>query len=249
MKLLALDFDGVVADSAREAFVVARRTYLDLRPGSALRAADEAALWRSFLALMPLGNRAEDYAAALAAIEAGAELHDQAAYDGWREAQDPGWLRAFHQRFYRVRTALSDEDRAGWLAMLRPYPALLAILRRRAGECSFAIASAKDRRSVAMLLSYYGVDDLFPPDLIVDKEAGVTKDLHLRALAARRGLDFPEITFVDDKVNHLDVVARLGVRCALAAWGYNGPREHRLARAHGHLLCTLEDVEARLFGS
>ena len=56
-----------------------------------------------------------------------------------------------------------------------------------------------------------------------------------------------EITFVDDKVNHLDAVAPLGVRCALAAWGYNGPREHRLARSHGHLLCTLDDVEAQLF--
>jgi hypothetical protein len=42
-------------------------------------------------------------------------------------------------------------------------------------------------------------------------------------------------------------VAGLGVRCALAAWGYNGPREHRLARAHGHLVCTLERVEAQLF--
>lgn len=249
MKLLALDFDGVVSDSAREAFVVARRTYTDLRPSSALCAAAEEPLWRAFLALMPLGNRAEDYAAALAAIEARVddELTDQAAYDAWREAQDPGWLRAFHRRFYEVRTALSENERDAWLAMLGPYPRLLEILRRRAGSCAYAIASAKDRRSVGILLAHYGVADLFPPELIVDKEAGVTKDTHLSHLARLRGLDYAEITFVDDKVNHLDTVAPLGVRCALAAWGYNGPREHRLARAHGHLLCTLDDVEARLF--
>lgn len=249
MKLLALDFDGVVSDSAREAFVVARRTYADLRPASPLRDADEARLWRAFLALMPLGNRAEDYAAALAAIDAGVddELGDQAAYDAWRAAQDPGWLRAFHKRFYEVRTALSEADRAGWLAMLAPYPALLEILRRRAGQCEYAIASAKDRRSVGILLAHYGIADLFAPDAIVDKEAGVTKDLHLAHLARLRGLDLAEMTFVDDKVNHLDAVAPLGVRCVLAAWGYNGPREHRLARARGHLLCTLEDFEARIF--
>ena len=55
--------------------------------------------------------------------------------------------------------------------------------------------------------------------------------------------------FVDDKVNHLDAVAPLGVRCALAAWGYNGPREHLLAGEREYLVCRLEDVEARLFDS
>ena len=250
MKLLALDFDGVVSDSAREAFLVARRTYLELRPGSSLHGADEQELWHAFLALMPLGNRAEDYAAALAAIDAGVHrgIGDQAAYDAWRKAQDAGFLRDFHQRFYQVRTALSETDREAWLAAMPPYPGLLAILRRRAGSCAYAIATAKDRRSVGILLAHYGIADLFPPELVVDKEAGVTKDAHLRHLAAVRGLDLAEITFVDDKVNHLDTAAPLGVRCALAAWGYNGPREHRLARARGYLVCTLDDFETQLFG-
>ena len=247
MKLLALDFDGVVADSAREAFAVARRTYLELRPSSSLRTADEAPLWQAFLELMPLGNRAEDYATALAAVEAGIALPDQASYDAYFDAQDPAWLRAFHRRFYQVRTALSDADRGAWLALLGPYPQVLELLRRRAGACEYAIASAKDRTSVGILLAHYGVADLFAPELIVDKEAGVTKDGHLTELARRSGVDFSEITFVDDKVNHLDVVAPLGVRCALAAWGYNGPREHRLARERGHLVCRLEDFETQLF--
>jgi phosphoglycolate phosphatase-like HAD superfamily hydrolase len=247
VKLLALDFDGVVSDSAREAFAVARETYLDLRPDSPLRHADETALWRQFLALMPLGNRAEDYATALAAIDAGVELPDQASYDAYRNARDPAWLRAFHRRFYQVRTAFSESDREVWLSLLAPYPPLLELLRRRAGDCEYAIASAKDRASVGILLAQYGIADLFEPERVVDKEAGVTKDAHLTRLADLCGLDFAEITFVDDKVNHLDIVAPLGVRCALAAWGYNGPREHRLAREHGHLLCTLEDFEQQIF--
>ncbi|MCL4685948.1 hypothetical protein KJ059_14490 [Myxococcota bacterium] len=236
-----------MSDSAHEAFAVARRTYGDLRPDSPLRRADETALWPEFLALMPLGNRAEDYATALAAIDANVELGDQVSYDAYRDAQDPAWLRAFHRRFYQVRTAFAESDRQAWLALLGPYPQFLELLRRRSGDCEYAIASAKDRASVGLLLAHYGVADLFPPDLIVDKETGVTKDTHLTRLAGLRGLDFAEITFVDDKVNHLDRVAPLGVRCALAAWGYNGPREHRLARAHGHLLCTLEDFETQIF--
>lgn len=249
MKLLSLDFDGVLSDSAREAFAVARRTWRALHPASPLHGADEAALYRDFLALMPLGNRAEDYGVSFAAIEAGLAFEDQAAYDAWFAAQDPAALRAFHERFYVERRALSEEDPSGWRAMLGPYPALLAILRRRAGTVRYAIATAKDRRSVSLLLADYGVADLFEPALVLDKEMGRTKVAHHERLARATGLAYEEITFVDDKVNHLDAVAALGVRCALAAWGYNGPREHRLAHAHGHLVCRLDDCETQLFGS
>lgn len=248
MKLLVLDFDGVLSDSGREAFLVARRTYLALRPESPLREGGDGALYAAFVEIMPLGNRAEDFGVALAAIEAGVAFPDQAAYDAFYRAQDPRWLRAFHERFYQVRDAFARSDPAGWLAMMRPYPHFLATLRRRAGACRYAIATAKDRRSVRVLLREYGVADLFADDLVLDKEAGVTKVAHHEHLARHCGLAFPEMTFVDDKVNHLDAVAALGVRCALSAWGYNGPREHRLARDHGHRVCSLDDVESQLFG-
>jgi len=262
--LLALDFDGVIADSAPEAFVVAARTFAQLRPASALVAALAPVLggappprsgalthplYAGFLGLMPLGNRAEDYGVALDATERGARIAEQADYDAWRAHIDREWLRGFHRAFYRVRTALADADPAGWNALLGPYPVLPEVLRRRAGEVVLAIATAKDRLSVGRLLRTWGMDDLFPQDRVLDKEAGVSKAAHLEALASRFAVPFPEITFVDDKVNHLDATAALGVRCALAAWGYNGAREVRLARERGYLVCRLADVEAQLFGS
>ena len=247
MKLLVLDFDGVIADSGREAFVVALATYLGLRPESRLRDGDDESLYAAFVALMPLGNRAEDFGVALAAIEAGVAIPDQAAYDAFHAAQDPERLRAFHQNFYEVRAEFSRRDPPRWFALLPPYPRFLEILRRRAGRCRYAIATAKDRRSVGALLDAYGVADLFAPELVLDKEAGVTKIAHHEHLARLCGVAYPEMTFVDDKVNHLDAVAGLGVRCALSAWGYNGPRERALARIHGHRVCTLDDVEAQLF--
>ena len=75
-----------------------------------------------------------------------------------------------------------------------------------------------------------------------------SKRAHLIALAELLGTDFGDMTFVDDKVNHLEAVAGLGVRCALAAWGYNGPQEYALARERGFLVCELSDVERVLFG-
>ena len=263
MRVLALDFDGVISNSAPEAFVVSLRTYAALRPGSALAAHAEtlagpgappdavvraAPLYAPFVDAMPLGNRAEDYAVVLHALEEARPLPDQASYDAWRAQQDPTWLRLFHERFYAVRDALSDADPEGWSALVPPYPELIALLHRRAGDAALAIATAKDRRSVQTLLARYGVADLFPPERVLDKETGTSKTAHLAALQARVDLPFRDITFVDDKVNHLDLTAPLGVRCALAAWGYNGPRERQLARSHGYLVCQLSDVEEKLYG-
>ena len=130
---------------------------------------------------------------------------------------------------------------------LGPYPPVVDLIRRRARDARLCIATAKDRPSVELLLELYGIADLFPPEHVVDKEHGATKRAHVGTLRDRLRVDFPEITFVDDKLNHLEDVATLGVRCALAAWGYNGERERRLARRAGHLVCSLADVEQKLF--
>jgi phosphoglycolate phosphatase-like HAD superfamily hydrolase len=249
VKVLALDFDGVLCDSAREAYRVAVETYAGEPPGPPLPAgaAADAALYAGFLEAMPLGNRAEDYAVVLAALAGGVALPDQAAYDAFRATLAQGRLRAFHRAFYRVRAAWAERDPAGWLAEMRPYPGLGALLRRRAGEARLAIATAKDRASVRRLLASFGLADLFAEDFVLDKEAGEKKRDHVLTLAARAGCPPGAVTFVDDKVNHLEDVAPLGARCVLAAWGYNGPRERRIAEARGFLVCGLDDFERRVF--
>lgn len=248
MRVLALDFDGVISDSARESFAVALRTLgrLGGRPGPERE--QDADLYAAFLEIMPLGNRAEDYAVALRAIEQGRRLPDQAAYDVFKAEIPDADLRAFHEAFYRVREAWARADPEGWLGLMRPYPGIAALLRRHAGDAWLAIATSKDRASVRRLLVSYGIADLFPEAHVLDKESGPRKRAHLSALIRSRAVPPDQVTFVDDKVNHLDDVAPLGVRCVLAAWGYNGDRERREAERAGHRVCGLDEVEAALFG-
>ena len=269
MNVLALDFDGVISDSAPESFLVAFRTYLEmsseggweisairmeatlevasLSPSPTLESVRALPLYRRFLRLMPLGNRAEDFAVALCAMQADADPADQEAYDRFRASQSDDFLSAFHQRFYAERQAWSRSDPEGWNSLLAPYPEFVALLRRRAADVVLALATAKDRASVDLLLRSYGVADLFEAELVCDKETGVSKRAHLRLLSQRIGCPFEQITFVDDKVNHLDDVSPLGVRCALAGWGYNASREHQAARDRGYRVCSLESAESELF--
>jgi phosphoglycolate phosphatase-like HAD superfamily hydrolase len=247
VRVLALDFDGVICDSAREAFIVALRAYRRvLSPGFARSERDDE-LFAEFVALIPLGNRAEDYAVALTALERGRALADQAAYDAFRTELDSSALRAFHKQFYRERHAFRERDGAGWHAHMRAYPGICDLLRRRAGDAVLAIATAKDRRSVRALLAHYGVADLVPEQFVLDKETSASKREHVRLIAERAGVPASEVTFVDDKVNHLEDVAGIGARCVLAAWGYNGARERRVAEARGFLVCELGEFEACVF--
>ena len=122
LRLLALDFDGVISDSAAEAFVIALLAFAEMRPETSLSGAGSAystdaaldhrvviadPLYEPFVELMPLGNRAEDFAISLCVIEEGVTIGDQAAYDAFRSGLDEGWLAGFHTRFYELRANLN----------------------------------------------------------------------------------------------------------------------------------------------
>jgi phosphoglycolate phosphatase-like HAD superfamily hydrolase len=252
MKALVLDFDGVVSDSAREAFIVAVRTFRELRPDARMPPADREVeqhpLFGTFMELMPLGNGAADYGAILTAAASAANLPDQVAYDAFRAELDPAWLERYVTRFYGTRSEMAAADPEGWRSLMRPYPEVLRLLRDHAEDgVDYAIATSKDSGSVEALLRDYGIDDLIPLDRVVDRRAGPRKSVHLERLSERLGVALDEMTFVDDKVSHLDSVAPLGVRCALAAWGYNGPREHRIAIERGYTVVELVGAEENLF--
>ncbi len=264
MKVLALDFDGVISDSAPECFWVALRTLRRVRPGSrrggllagwdglegpeARAAVSRDPLYQRFLALMPLGNRAEDFGVALLALEAGVELENQAEYDHYFESLDPAFVEDFHGHFYREREVLRSAEPERWGQLMSPYGALIDVLRRRSDAAKFVIATAKDGASVVHLVARYGIGDLFGRGCVIDKQAGRDKRAHLRTAAERFAVTLSDITFIDDKVNHLIRAQQLGVRCLLAAWGYNGPREHALARERGIGVCSLDQFESTVFG-
>ena len=88
---------------------------------------------------------------------------------------------------------------------------------------------------------------LFPDERIMASETGPTPVAHLRCLQRELRIASTHITFVDGGVRQLDAVFHLGVKCVLATWSHNGPREQDHARERGYRLCSLEDAEAQLF--
>jgi phosphoglycolate phosphatase-like HAD superfamily hydrolase len=262
MHVLALDFDGVICDSSREVFVVAVDTYADLSPGSRLvehlqplrenAAAGggeyrDAEIYTQFCDLLPLGNRAEDFGVSLRAVDDRLTITDQDDYDTFYQSIGHQWLNRFHARFYECRERLRVDDVRAWRMLHLPFPGFADILRRHMDHTRPAVATAKDSRSVELLLDDLGFGGVFEKEMILDKEIGVEKSRLLQVLRERTGVDFSDITFVDDKVNHLVKVAELGVRCVLAGWGFNTDREHDLARKLGFEVAALATADEVLF--
>lgn len=262
-KTLALDFDGVICSSSAEVLLTALEAYLEFVPQSRFRerfgslrnhpsldaaVVNEDPLASAFQPLVPLGNRAEDFGAALCAVEREVEIADQAAYDSFFQSLDSEWLNAYHNRFYTCRNRSRERDIDLWLRLHSAYAPFVDVLRRKRTEKNLAIATAKDGRSVRLLLKHFRIDDLFPDELILDKDTAVKKSTHLKVIAERCATPLSDTTFVDDKVNHLETVAALGVRLVLAGWGYNTQREHRRASELGYPVATLDSAESVLFG-
>ncbi len=262
MRVLAFDFDGVLCDSSREVFVVAVDTLVDLEPGSdlieVLRPLRDEALsggdrfrshevYTRFSDLLPLGNRAEDFGVALRAIDESMPFSDQAGYDAFYAGLAESWRDLFHRGFYEARARLRESDVRRWLALHLPYPELVAAFRRHRNEFIPAVATAKDAQSVHLLLTELGLHDVFDPRFVLDKETGVAKTIHLRELQRLTGAPFKDITFIDDKLNHLVKVAELGVRCVLAGWGFNTQREQEAALRLGFEVAHLDDLDTTVF--
>ncbi len=190
---------------------------------------------------------AEDFGVALHILSMDLDIRTQDDYDRVREGLGARWLGQFHQQFYRTRHRLRTDDLGRWLRFHRTYPAFIEVLERCQQRANLAIATAKDGESVRQLLRHFGIDHLFSDDLILDKETGIAKTAHLKILATRIRCETAQITFVDDKLNHLEATAGLGVRGVLAGWGHNTQREHKLAQEAGFAVATLETAEALLF--
>ncbi len=247
--MLALDFDGVICDSAAEVLHIALETWSALNSDETLAAKVTGfpETRSAFERLVPLGNRAEDFGVALHILSMDLDIRTQDDYDRVREGLGARWLGQFHQQFYRTRHRLRTDDLGRWLRFHRTYPAFIEVLERCQQRANLAIATAKDGESVRQLLRHFGIDHLFSDDLILDKETGIAKTAHLKILATRIRCETAQITFVDDKLNHLEATAGLGVRGVLAGWGHNTQREHKLAQEAGFAVATLETAEALLF--
>ncbi|OSM02360.1 hypothetical protein [Magnetofaba australis] len=227
--MIFLDFDGVLADSAREVYVCGACTH-DPAAAQALRALAQSAAAQRFCRLRYLVDDALD-AALLAPLaqEVDADWQPEAIEQRLRAARDALDTEAqarLTERFFQMRAQLRDGDMDAWLALTPAYP-FVAMIRAQIHAASerFHIVTTKDGSSVAALLESYDLQPLVPS--IADAssyQAHGDKRAVIESIMAARGAQSG--LFLDDNRAHLSACeGAAGLDLAQAGWGYVRPGE------------------------
>ena len=237
--LLALDFDGVLCDSARETAMTAWRAGRTIWPEWQGEAPAE--LVERFCTLRPW-------------LETGYQALPimRMAWEGLTAAQLATDFERYEQRivadsqrsreelvalFGATRDAWIRDDLAGWLGANRFFPGTVAALARALDEgVPTTIVTTKQERFVTALLKGVGID--FPADRLYGLERGVSKETVLRQLLESHA---GRVHFVEDRYDTLErVMAQpelAAVALYLATWGYCTPADLLAARDEPRIMC------------
>jgi phosphoglycolate phosphatase-like HAD superfamily hydrolase len=243
VSVLALDFDGVLCDSARETGI------------TGWKAAGK--LWQDMVEDLPPERLLDAYCRARPVIETGYEaiLMMRLLKDG----EDPDeLLENFPERlpetiersgvdaqklkglYGAIRDRWIKEDPQGWLSLSPLYPGTVETLHAIPKGVECYIVTTKEARFVEQLLAYHSMH--FDAARIYGLDRRMKKEAVLRELMVRH-TGCP-IDFVEDRLGTLKRLSLqkdlAPVRLHIACWGYNTETECREAVALNiHLLRVL----------
>jgi len=235
LKILALDFDGVIVDSVMDSLFVGHNAYLRLYgPGEKKYFGGELFTFENweetkkqhqeeikyYRTLRPYIRGATDYGLIQKLIEENKFVKNQEEFDNYRKAVKFDF-EAYEQEFYKERERLQNIDYRAWFNLEPPYPKVIeGIKKLLEEETKIVIATSNSREAIARTFTpeYFGFT--IEPEGILDKRYGEDKSEQMKQIVKLYNVKFEEIYFVDDQLNHLIQTRPLGVKVLLAGWSY-----------------------------
>ena len=237
--ILALDFDGVICDSARECLYTAYACYgpvAGFQPASNLREISQS-VRGPFFRMRPFVRDGKDYIVILNLILGQEAVSRQRDFDRRSQELLPDLCasmgvsdpRALEEVFQEHRRTMRQRDEASWMEMNPLYAGVEAGLRScRSHFDRIYVTTSKPSDAAVKILHYQKID------LATDHVYGYDrvrrargKNGHLAHLHDLTGTPYSHIHFVDDQVSHLQSASELGVGCYHATWGYTTPEQVR----------------------
>jgi len=248
MKVLAIDYDGVIVDSVMDSLFVSHNAYLRLF-GSAQRKKFGGELFsfqnwpiilkkyekemRYYRSLRPYIRGATDYGLIQKLMEEGKTIQNQQEFDQYRETVQFDFQN-FHDAFYQERQRLQQDNFEGWLSLEPPYAEVVRGIQKFAREgVKVMIATSNRREYIAKTFypQYYNIP--VDADDILDSGFGEDKSSQMHHICDKYAVNYQDIYFVDDQLAHLEQTHNLGIHIFLAGWSYATGQQKRDARAQG----------------
>jgi phosphoglycolate phosphatase-like HAD superfamily hydrolase len=240
MQLLAMDFDGVIADSISECAVAGYNGY-EAYCGNNIRIktpeeikSDEL---NKFRIMRPYIRSGEDYIYLFHALNDGIIIDSQKDFDEFHIAYFDR-KESYYQLFYSARQTLMSSNRDNWITLNPLYNGMDEFLQSMQNKIH--IVSTKASKYIIEILKSNGVK--FNPKRVHEADRGFSKTDIIIRLMREYNLSTSNMIFIDDHFDTLRKIKSTGVRCMFAGWGYNTNKQ----RSRCHKL-SLELVDLQQF--
>jgi len=239
MRILALDYDGVIADSKFECLAVGFNTYLNFESKTKLfdgerftyenfknKIETNKGLIKKYKSLRPYVIDAFCFYVIFYALENNIEIKNKSDYDNLRKKLI-GLYEQYIKCYYPERSNFQKKINE-WLKLLSPYKVTDAI--KKLGEkYILTIATNNREKSIKPFLDKYEI----PVKVIADSTISTNKVKQIEFIKNKYNAEFSDIYFVDDQVAHFAALLKLNVKCFMAAWGYNTKEQRKDAENIG----------------
>jgi phosphoglycolate phosphatase-like HAD superfamily hydrolase len=245
LKILALDFDGVIVDSAWECLFVSHNAYFqvykqkekDFFGGEPFTFENWENIKKKYIkeieyyrVMRPYIRGANDYGLIIKLLEEKKLIKSQEEFDAYRKTVDFKF-KDFHQEFYKERDRIQAMDFRAWFKLESAFPKITKDINKLLEEgTKIIIATSNRRRAIAQCFTteYLGFE--IKKEDILDKKYGENKSEQMKQIVKIYNVKFEEIYFVDDQVSHLIQTRPLGVKVFLAGWSYATDIQKKEAR-------------------
>jgi phosphoglycolate phosphatase-like HAD superfamily hydrolase len=251
MKILALDFDGVIVDSLRDAFVTGFNAYLTLFPSTKLLDGKKITysmigfdffdtdLFDRFEKLRGYVNSGEHIIVAFAAIDADKKINSQNDFDKFTEGFSKKDIKRFEKAFYDERKSLKTDIRE-WYKLNHVFNIIAKVIRDFKDKERLYIVTSKDKDTVFSLCKKkkLGVNE----NNILDRFSELNKLKKLKQISKDLSIKEEDVYFIDDLLLHLlSIKENSNVNCFMASWGYNDKAQIKEAKVKGIKVLNEDD--------
>jgi len=235
MKILAVDFDGVISDSALKSLFVSHNAYCKYHDSKVSKNFDgklftfenwekmkkkykkEMEYYHRLRSYIELSG---DFFAIVKVIEEQIQIKDQKEFIAYRNQLKFDY-HFFRELFFKEKEEWQKKSFKKWFFLSPVFKEVTRGIQRFLQEGQKVVIATSNLGEAihqAFQPEYIGfkmdIEDIF------DKNYGKHKAEHMQAIANKYGVALEDIYFVDDQLSYLIGTDALGVNVFLAGWGY-----------------------------
>ena len=226
-KLLLLDFDGVIVNSIDECLLTSYNAFQKFENNGVSLALDLSDitppqqkyfnLYRKFV--RPAG----EYYLLHRAYKDKIEIIDSKSYHELLIFYKDK-LPYYQKEFFNERKRLRLVNREKWLRLHSVYNNLAECWNILINIFNIYIVSNKDKASIILLMNHFNL--LVNENQIFGAENGNDKSIIITNIINENSAEPDNVYFIDDNLDNLINVKKIGIKLYLAMWGYGNPDEN-----------------------